>query len=161
MPSWREDPLGALAQPSRHNSAIPFPWRSSRLPRAFPLLAGLALFCCAVLQLLGPATSGCFLNLFAFPLELGCGFALLRQGSVRRFGAMLTCATMGGVALYLTRVHLDGTDVTRCRWLGPIELPFAGHLVVIAVLFGIGGATFLYEESRANPICADVASVFE
>jgi hypothetical protein len=68
------------------------------------------------------------------PVELALAY-LLWKPVRRELGALLGCATMAGAAALLTWAHLTGRDVRTCGCFGPIELPYAGHLALVAVLF--------------------------
>lgn len=136
-----------------NQTRIPIPWKVRRLPSWLPGLLGATFILLALAKPFGPGYL-CGPNPFAranavmFIVELIGGYALLRRGTARRLGAAVLAGAMVGAAVFLTRFELRGQTVRHCGCFGPVELPYAGHLVVCAVLFAACAAVFLYEEAR-------------
>jgi hypothetical protein len=116
------------------------------LGAVFLLLAGLKFltpnYLCA-----GPRPFG-RINAVMLVVELVVGFLLIRAPSTRRAVAAVMGAVFIGAAIFLTRVHLRGFDVKGCDCFGPVEVPYAWHLVIIAALVAACAIVFLHEETR-------------
>ena len=125
-----------------------------RLPRWFPVVLGAVLLLLAALKLFtpnylcaGPRLFG-RINVIMFLLEIAAGYLLIRAPMLRREVAAVMGAVLIGAAIFLTRVHLRGHDVKGCDCFGPIEVPYAWHLVIIAILASACAIVFLHEEMR-------------
>ena len=124
------------------------------LPRWFPVTLGALFLLLAVLKVFtptylcaGPRPFG-RINAIMLVVELVAGFLLIRAPSTRRAVSAVMGAVFIGAAIFLTRVHLRGFDVKGCDCFGPIEVPYAWHLVIIAVLVAACAVVFLHEEMR-------------
>jgi len=131
---------------------IPIPWKVRGLPGELPVLLGACFLLLALAKVFSPNYL-CGPNPFArangvmFIVELIGGYALLRRETGRRLAAAILAGAMLGAALFLTRVELLGRDVRHCGCFGPVELPYAAHMVVCATLFSACAAVFLHEET--------------
>ena len=134
------------------NPRLPIPWKLHRLPRWMPVVLGACFLLLGFAKPFAPSNlcgPDPFANANAVMtiVELAGGFALLRREYGRRLAAAILAAAMLGAAIFLTRVELRGHDVRHCGCFGPIELPFAAHMAVCAVLFAACVAVFLREET--------------
>ena len=124
------------------------------LPRWFPIALGAVFLVLVGLKFFtpnylcaGPRPFG-RINAIMFVVEAIAGYLLIRVPSLRREVSAVMGAVFIGAAIFLTRVHLRGYDVKGCDCFGPIEVPYAWHLVIIAILASACAIVFLHEEMR-------------
>jgi len=146
------------------------PWRVERMPRALPGVLAVLMFASAAAKVMKPnylcgpdrweAANGVM-----FVVEFLLALGLAARPARRRFAALSGALVfLGAAALltYLEVVFLLGNrtvaSVRDCGCFGPIEMPYAGHMAVIAVLVAGFAWVFLVEETRARTPTSPAAS---